>query len=291
LTQPVCAITGANGFVGSAVSQHFEALGWRVIRLVRSPETLLGEATHFRLGDDVSPDTFASVDLLVHAAYDFSLWSWDDIRRVNVRGSEKLFDAAKRAGVKRQIFISSLAAYEGCRSKYGLGKLTAEEAARARGGIIIRPGVIYSEKNGGLAAKISAVARRLPIVPMIGCGQYPLYMCHVEDLCGLIVLLAQADQPPLTPIAAAHPKPITLRALAESAQRDDKFHAILPIPWPLLFIALWSIEKLGMRPGFRSDSIISLVYGNPSVDPSVNWVHEQTTVFRCYPNRIFAARQ
>ena len=280
MIQPVCAITGANGFVGSAVSQRFEALGWRVIRLVRSPETVKGDARRFSLGEDISPDTFANVDLLVHAAYDFSLCSWGDIRRINVRGSEKLFDAAKRAGVKRQIFISSLAAYEGCRSKYGLGKLTAEEAARARGGMIIRPGVIYSEKNGGLAAKVYAAARKLPIVPMIGSGNYPLYTCHVEDLCGLIVLLAQTDQVPLDPIVAANSEPITLRALVESAQRDHKFHAILPIPWVLLFIALWGLEKIGLRPGFRSDSIMSLVYGNPSIDFSL--VRQLSAPFRSF---------
>jgi nucleoside-diphosphate-sugar epimerase len=262
-------VTGANGFVGSAVSRRFKALGWRVIQLVRSVETVRGESRRFCLGEDVPLDTLANVDLLVHAAYDFSLCSWDDIRRVNVRGSEKLFDAAKRSGVKRQIFISSLAAYEGCRSKYGLGKLTAEEAAHARGGIILRPGVIYGEKNGGLVGKIFTAARKLPIVPMIGSGRYPLYSCHVEDLCNLIVLLAQSDRPPLAPIVAANSEPITLRGLVESAQRDRKFHAILPVPWIVLFGTLWTIEKLGLRVGFRSDSIISLVYGNPSVDFSI----------------------
>ena len=269
MTQSVCAVTGANGFVGRAVCRHFEAAGWRVVRLVRSPEQAAGDARRFVLGEDLAPATLSGIDLVVHTAYDFSLRSWDDIRRVNVRGSEQLFDAATRAGVGRQIFISSLAAYEGCRSKYGLGKLAAEEAARVRGGVVLRPGVIYSEENGSIAGQIAAVARRLPIVPMIGTGRYLLYMCHVDDLCGLIVRMSQMDQPPSVPVAAAHPNPVTLRALVESAQRKHGFHAILPIPWVGLFAVLWCAEKLGMRLGFRSDSVVSLVYANPSVDLSV----------------------
>ena len=269
MTQSVCAVTGAYGFVGQAVCRHFEASGWRIVRLVRSPEKAAGDARRFVLGGDLSPATLSGIDVVVHAAYDFSLRSWDDIRRINVRGSEMLFDAATRAGVRRQIFISSLAAYEGCRSKYGLGKLAAEEAARVRGGVVIRPGVIYSEENGSIAGQIAAVARKLPIVPMIGTGRYPLYMCHVDDLCRLIIRMTQMDQPPSMPVAAAHPNPVTLRALAESAQQNRGFHAILPIPWPALFAALWCAEKLGVRLGFRSDSVVSLVYANPSVDLSV----------------------
>lgn len=269
MNQPACAVTGANGFVGRAVCQHFEALGWRVIRLVRSPQAETADARRFILGQDVPPAVLSGIDVLVHAAYDFSLRSWEDIRRINVRGSERLFDAAARAGVGRHIFISSLAAYEGCRSKYGLGKLAAEEAAHVRGGLIIRPGVIYSEANGSIAGQIAAVARKLPIVPMIGTGRYPLYMCHVDDLCRLIVHMTQMDRPPSVPVVAAHPSPVTLRALAESAQRDHGFRMILPIPWLGLFAALWCAEKLGIRLGFRSDSVVSLVYANPSVDLSV----------------------
>ena len=264
----VCAVTGANGFVGQAACRHFTALGWRVIRLVRSPQQTGGEVRRFVLGEPAAADLLAGADVLVHAAYDFSLRSWADICRVNVRGSDMLFDAAKRAGVGRVIFISSLAAFEGCRSYYGLGKLAAEEAARVRGAVVIRPGVIYSEQNGGLAAKIARAAQILPILPMIGSGRYPLYMCHVDDLCRLVVFLAQMDQLPADPVAAAHPSPITLRALAESANRGRSVRIILPIPWPALFLALWCLEKLGVRLGFRSDSVLSLVHANQAVDLS-----------------------
>ncbi|MGD0109584.1 MAG: NAD-dependent epimerase/dehydratase family protein [Rhodopila sp.] len=152
MSQFACAVTGANGFVGRAVCRHFEAAGWRVVKLVRSPDGEGGEARRFALDEDAPLAALSGIDTVVHAAYDFSLRSWADIRRINVRGSERLFDAASRGGVRRQIFVSSMAAYEGCRSMYGRGKLAAEEAACARGGLVVRPGVIYITGCGFLKA-------------------------------------------------------------------------------------------------------------------------------------------
>jgi hypothetical protein len=63
-------------------------------------------------------------------------------------------------------------------------------------------------------------------------------------------------------------RPITLRALAESAKRGHGVRVILPIPWPALFLALWCLAKVGVRLGFRSDSLLSLVHANQAVDLS-----------------------
>ncbi|MDR3450545.1 MAG: hypothetical protein P4M15_12525 [Alphaproteobacteria bacterium] len=117
-----------------------------------------------------------------------------------------------------------------------------------------------------MAAKIAAVAGKLPLVPMIGDGRYPLCMCHVDDLAALVLRLATLDAPPLQPITAAHETPISLRQLAESARQPGKFQMILPVPWPLLVMGLAILEAIGLRPGFRSDSVVSLVYGDRRPD-------------------------
>lgn len=263
-----CAVSGANGFVGQAVCRAFRARGWTVVALVRHPQSAPDgcEPRSFTLGEPPSPDLLAGVDVLVHAAYDFSLRSWADICRVNAVGSEYLFDAATRAGVKRQIFISSMAAFEGCRSKYGLGKLAAEHAARIRRGVIVRPGVIYGERNGGLAGQIAALAKKTPIVPMIGSGNYPLYTCHVDDLCALLLFLAQTERPPDGTITAAHRSPVTLRGLVEQGRGGKASASILPIPWRLIATGLSLAELIGLRLAFRSDSVISIVHADRAPD-------------------------
>jgi nucleoside-diphosphate-sugar epimerase len=268
MNKQTCAVAGAGGFVGQAVCRHFQARGWKVVALVRRPQSAPDgcEARIFVLGKPLAPELLSGIDVLVHAAYDFSLRSWADICRVNVVGSEYLFDAAVRAGVKRQIFISSMATYEGCRSKYGLGKLAAEHAARIRGGCVIRPGLIYGDRNGGLAAKITALAKELPVVPMIGSGRYPLYTCHVEDLCNLIVYLAGTGQKLSGVFTAADPSPVTLRALVERAKGAGAAPWIIPIPWQMIAAGLWLAETFGLRLGFRSDNVVSIVHANSTPD-------------------------
>lgn len=263
---PTCAVTGANGFAGQAVCRRFQSLGWKVVALVRRPQSAPEncEPRTFALGEMPPPALLAGIDVLIHAAYDFSVRSWADICRVNAIGSEYLFDAATRARVKRQIFISSMAAYEGCRSKYGLGKLAAEHAARIRGGVVVRPGLIYGDRNGGLAGQIAALAKKTPVVPMIGNGRYPLYTCHVEDLSALVLFLATAEPPPAGIVTAAHASPVTLRGLVEQARGGNA--SILPIPWRLIAAGLWFAEAMGARLAFRSDSVISIVHANRAPD-------------------------
>jgi len=268
MTAPTCAVTGANGLIGRAACRRFQALGWKVIALVRQPRLAPPgcEARAFALGEPLAADVLTGVDVLVHAAYDFSLRSWSDICRVNVVGGDYLFDSATRAGVKRQIFISSMAAFEGCRSKYGLGKLAAEDAARIRGGIVIRPGLIHGAPNIGLAAQIAALARRFPAVPMIGSGRYPLYTCHIDDLCHLLVHVALTEQPHRAIITAANSNPVTLRALVEQAKGEGRPPLVIPVPWRLLAAVLRLVEAAGLRAGFRSDSVVSIVHANGTPD-------------------------
>jgi nucleoside-diphosphate-sugar epimerase len=278
-----CGVSGANGFLGQAVCRGFQSLGWKVIALVRRPQSAPEgcEPRTFVLGELPPPDLLAGVDVLVHAAYDFSMRSWADICRVNAVGSEYLFDAAARAGVKRQIFISSMAAFEGCCSKYGLGKLAAEHAARVRGGVVARPGLIYGDRNGGLAAQIAALAKKMPLVPMIGNGRYPLYTCHVEDLCALLLFLATVERPPADIITAANRSPVTLRGLAEQARGLSA--PILPIPWRLIAAGLWLAEAIGLRLAFRSDSVVSIVHANTA--PDFTTLENIPVVFRPFAQR------
>jgi nucleoside-diphosphate-sugar epimerase len=263
-----CAVAGANGFIGQAACRRFQAEGWRVVALVRRPGSAPQgcEERVFALGEPLNSALLSGVDVLLHAAYDFAPRSWADICRLNVLGSEYLFDAATRAGIKRQIFISSMAAFEGCRSKYGLGKLAAEHAVQIRGGCVIRPGFTYGEQNGGLAAKVVAAAKALPIVPMIGSGRYPLYTCHIDDLSALIVHLAGAEPWVGELFTAANALPVTLRGLVEQAKTPAAPPPVVPIPWRLVAASLWLAEVIGLRLGFRSDNVVSIVHANTAPD-------------------------
>ena len=131
-----CAVTGATGFLGGKICAHLQAAGIDTVSMSRTQPA--GDAAHipFSLDREVDPADLRAqqVGALVHCAYDFKQRSMEDIERVNVAGSRKLFKAARGAGVDTIIYLSSMSAFDGCRSKYGRGKLRLEPDVLGVGG-------------------------------------------------------------------------------------------------------------------------------------------------------------
>jgi hypothetical protein len=68
--KPLCAITGAGGYVGGCLKDYFTRHGWEILELTRQPKPG-ARAVAFQLGADISPPSLAGVTALVHCAYDF----------------------------------------------------------------------------------------------------------------------------------------------------------------------------------------------------------------------------
>jgi len=73
--------------------------------------------------------------------------------RSTVEGSIRLLRMAKAAGVGRIVFISTISAFTGARSRYGRAKLQVESVCRELGGIILRPGLVFGDSPGGVSAR------------------------------------------------------------------------------------------------------------------------------------------
>lgn len=261
------AITGANGYVGGLLVEAFTRRGVPVRRLVRTPDDRRGDA-RFVLGEDVAPGTLAGVDALIHAAYDFRPPREDELRRRNVDGTRKLFDAARRAGVARVLFVSSIASYGGSHSAYGRAKWTIEQETAAAGWTSIRPGMVYGPDSGGLFAALDRVVRVAPVLPDFG-KRTRLFVVHSGDLVRIIEAwwdLPAGPQPPL--LRAAHPQLFSMRGVLEViARAAGKRPAFLPAPPGLVLAALRASEAVGVVLPFRSDSLVSMLHGNP--DPQL----------------------
>jgi len=111
-------VTGASGFVGSAVSRQLSQAGEQVRVLVRSTSSRVNVADsklEIVEGDLRDPASLAralqGIRVLFHVAADYRLWARDDndIIRTNVEGTRALMEAAKRAGVERIVYTSSVA--------------------------------------------------------------------------------------------------------------------------------------------------------------------------------------
>jgi len=111
-------VTGASGFVGSAVAAKLVERGFSVRALVRatSPRAhLAGLDLDYVQGDLRDAETIrpamAGVRYLFHVAADYRLWARDrnEIVVNNVTGTRVMMEEALRAGVERIVYTSSVA--------------------------------------------------------------------------------------------------------------------------------------------------------------------------------------
>ena len=111
-------MTGATGFVGSAVLRALAARGAAVRALARPSSVrtnLCGVACEVVEGDMTDPASMAramaGVRFAFHVAADYRLWTRDPaaIHRANLDGARVVAEAALAAGVERLVYTSSVA--------------------------------------------------------------------------------------------------------------------------------------------------------------------------------------
>jgi dihydroflavonol-4-reductase len=118
LSKSTIAITGATGFLGGYLVDNLLARGAHVVAVVRNPgkaSSLAARGVDIRRADLAEPEAleqaFRGVDAVISNAAVVSLRNADEMLRTNVEGTRNVFGAAARAGIKRAIAISSVAAY------------------------------------------------------------------------------------------------------------------------------------------------------------------------------------
>ena len=204
-------LTGASGFVGSAIAGALRASNQRLRVLVRpsSPRTNLDPSDIVFDGDLRQRPSLAAalkgVRFLFHAAADYRLWARDpgEIMRNNVEGTRLIMEEALRAGVERIVYTSSVATLkvgdgapatessplseEGAIGAYKRSKVAAErlvEAMVARDGL---PAVIVNPSTplGPRDVKPTPTGR---IILEAASGRMPgfvdtgLNLVHVDDV-------------------------------------------------------------------------------------------------------------
>ncbi|QGM46673.1 NAD-dependent epimerase/dehydratase family protein [Methylocystis heyeri] len=265
----VVAVTGANGYVGSIIAAALKDEA-EVLSLSRAPRG--DNQIAFEFGGDM--DLLArrlrehGVTHLIHAAWDMRTSTAKEAERICVAGSRAVLAAARRAGVEKLIFISSVSAFRSARSTYGRSKLEVEQAFRDAGGLVLRLGLIHGAHAGGAFGAMKRIATTSPIIPLIGDGKAPQFLLAEDDLKDIIVRAVRGEfDDEASVMTLAHPEPLAFRdilfRLAEEAGCRPIF---LPIPWRILYCVLLSQEKLGFKPRARSDSILSFVYQDPAPD-------------------------
>lgn len=200
-------VTGANGFIGSHLACELAHRGFTVYGVHRSPKSRNGEYNRLvaegRIvtfpGDVSNYDTsrLPDADYVYHIAGKVSLWgTLEEFRKINLEGTRRFLDYARRCRAKCFTYLSSVAVYGfyGYRllgedgekrpfsNPYSLSKLETEHlvrqyaAANGQPYVIIRPGNVYGEYDYTSSHEVYARVRK---GSMIICGSGKSESCWV----------------------------------------------------------------------------------------------------------------
>ncbi|HEX4340591.1 MAG TPA: NAD-dependent epimerase/dehydratase family protein [Polyangiaceae bacterium] len=207
-------MTGGSSFVGAAIVRALVANGHRVRALARSDASQRGlsalgaEPVQGDLLDARSLEIgVQGTTVVVHAAGSLtSAARYADHEKTNVEGTRLVLAAAKRAGVKRFIYVSAASVVidadhptEGDESlpvkfhrsmAYSATKGIAERLVLEANGqsmvtLALRPPLIWSE-DAPLIDRLGVTFRQ-GLFAWIGGGEFSYDVCHVDNLASAVV--------------------------------------------------------------------------------------------------------
>ena len=183
-------ITGATGFTGSRVVPLLLKSGYAVRCLYRASSdrsSLANLDIEWALGDvsDAQSLTFAmhGTDALVNVA------------SLGFGHADSIVSAAKNAGIKRAVFISTTAIFTQLNAGSKKVRVAAELAIETSGlkYTILRPTMIYGSPRDRNMWRLIRFMRVSPIVPIFGDGKYLQQPIYVDDVAQALVSCLSND--------------------------------------------------------------------------------------------------
>lgn len=205
-------VTGATGYIGSAVSAAFARAGHEVHGLARSREKavrLAAAEVHPLFGSLDDPSTYQpaadSCQILVHCAAEPSPRQWD----LHGRTIEALLASARNSRRPRTLIVTSGVWVYGSTGTSAADESSVlrppllvaprpaldQQVLAANGAtlrtLVVRPGCVYGER-GGLTASWFESAEKEGSAGVVGDGSNRWSMVHVADLADLYVKAAES---------------------------------------------------------------------------------------------------
>ncbi len=250
-------VTGASGFIGSAVLRAAAGAGLHRVGFCRRPhplddvETIAGDITDRRALDHA----MKGVSMVVHAAglahrtSGLPASAWTD---VNVTGTRMVVESAIAARVSRVVCVSSVSVYGShphavneqtpCQPSgpYATSKHEAELTARrlASGGdlalCIVRPATVAGAGDPGSVARLARLLRRGRFIAL-GDGRARKCLIGVDDVAAACLGIVTAASPDAATYNLAGP-PVRLAEIVQVLA------AALVVPEPRLTVPQGVVE-------------------------------------------------
>lgn len=269
-------VTGAYGFIGSAVTARLSADGHQLVGVGRSTKDAARRRPDIKwirldIGRAKSPEAWLphleGVEAVVNCAGLLQDSLRDDVRTVQTDGTIALFEACERAGVRRVIHISAIGVDREQPTEFTATKLIADQDLQKRelDWVILRPSVVYGRGAYGGSALLRASAVLPGFVPVFP-GAGDIQLVHLDDVCETVAFFLKEGAPARVTLELAGPERLPLHAIVQRFRQWfglSKGREIAVPRWlaPLLFRAGDAVSWLGWRPPVRTTAQRELTRG------------------------------
>lgn len=276
----VC-ITGGTGFVGREIIRQLLNAGHQVRALQRAVIKSKQIANvEYVIGDTTSAESLSGClsdcEAVIHLVGIIREFPGKKItfERLHTESTRNIVNAAEQQGVKRFLHMSANGTRPEATTAYHKTKWAAEQQVRASqlDWTIFRPSLIYGAEDQ-FVNMLADLIRKLPVVPVIGDGQYQLQPVSVTDVAaGFIRALETSETFGQTfcccgPQAYSYDEIIDMITAALGKTRRCKLHHPLLLMRPIINI----MQGLPQFP-ITGDQLQMLLDGNCC--PDNNWHKE-----------------
>lgn len=248
-------VTGGSGFLGRRVLAEAVARGHEVVALARSQRAT---ATVAALG--ATPlagdlDDGESLDAAFASAAPDALVN---LASLGFGHAAAIVAAAEDAGITRAVFISTTAVTTALHAPSKRVRLEAERIVRASAlrATILRPTMIYGAAGDRNLARLLAVLRRAPVLPVPGGGGGLQQPVHVDDLARAVLAAVGSTAAEGRTYDIAGPAPLSFtEILSESARAVGSRPHLVPVPlWPAL-ATVGVYQRISRRPRLTTEQL------------------------------------
>ncbi len=261
-------ITGSNGYLGNYLADEFSKIGFNVIKFQKKKDYNNNfQYRHFDLKIAQKYD-LKEIDVIIYCAYDFSIRNWSKIKDINVNNSIDFINQAKKQGVEKIFYISTLSSFSKAVSNYGRAKFIVEQKIKDNRTFIIRPGIIVGSQLGGIAKTLNSLSKLTYFLPIPYSNSSKLFITYRSKIFELLKksIGKEIEISQITNIVSCGGYSLINLIKKLNKLKGIKSPIFIKLPPFIFYVILLLYENIFRNSKINTDSLASLIKSNNEID-------------------------